>query len=148
MSDYSEKNDRSNLGVIPDSTVHMRPGAGYNKYLSKSDCTLQSKWNGKSVLSIGEVKELWKEIHGAASLREMEANPNKKKIYLHELLINSEVLLPKLQIPERNPELEKRVAALKNYLADKEYQRMTQNVSNSSHHNHNPEDTIGFQSKG
>jgi hypothetical protein len=139
-----DENDRSSLGVIQDGNVQIKLGTCYNTHLKDPDSILKSKWDGKQLLSIGEVKELWKEIHGAESLHEMESTP-RKKVYLHELLIDSELLLPKLEIPKRSPALEQRITALRNLLAEKEYQRMTKNVNFSS--KHNPEDSIGYQSE-
>ncbi|XP_063812213.1 transmembrane protein 199 [Pseudophryne corroboree] len=50
-------------------------------------------------------------------------------IYLHELLEGSEIQLPVVEIPERNPELVARLEKIKAKLANEEYKRITRNVS-------------------
>lgn len=142
MASGRSDNDRSNLGVIQDPLIRLKVGPSFQNHSPNVE---SSKWTGNELLSVGEVKQLWKEIHGAESLKDMEAGP-RRKVYLHEMLIDSSLLLPKLEIPDRDPMLEKRITALRNSLAEKEYQRMTQNVNCSSRHQL-PEDTIGFQSE-
>ncbi|KAK9889949.1 hypothetical protein WA026_008759 [Henosepilachna vigintioctopunctata] len=70
---------------------------------------------------------------------------NEKKVYLHELMENSELLLPEnMEIP-RNPELEKRCKQLRIQLENQKYQNMTKNIDNAR--KRLPEDTIGYQIK-
>ncbi|XP_038615411.1 transmembrane protein 199 isoform X2 [Tachyglossus aculeatus] len=59
-----------------------------------------------------------------AHLRE-EGSP----LYLHELLEGSEIYLPEVAKPPRNPELVARLERIKARLANEEYRRITQNVS-------------------
>lgn len=66
--------------------------------------------------------------------------------FLCDLLIDAEIELPKNEIVERNPELEKRVQRLKAEQANREYNSMTRNVD-SSRRNHEPTESIGYQSE-
>lgn len=50
-------------------------------------------------------------------------------VYLHELLEGSEIHLPAVEIPKRNPELVARLEKIKAKLANEEYQRITKNIS-------------------
>ncbi|XP_071994200.1 transmembrane protein 199 [Engystomops pustulosus] len=52
--------------------------------------------------------------------------------YLHELLDGSEIHLPVVELPERNPELVARLEKIKAKLANEEYKRITQNVTSQS----------------
>ncbi|KAM4046448.1 transmembrane protein 199 [Anomaloglossus baeobatrachus] len=63
-----------------------------------------------------------RELHSL--LRERGSN-----IYLHELLDGSEICLPEVKIPERNPELVARLEKIKAKLANEEYKRITKNVT-------------------
>lgn len=67
---------------------------------------------------------LVKAVHEA--LKQDKTEP----IYLHEMLKGSELHLPEYTPPPRNPELEERIQRLKAEAAEKEYKRMTKNVSN------------------
>ncbi|XP_015277337.1 PREDICTED: transmembrane protein 199 [Gekko japonicus] len=51
------------------------------------------------------------------------------QVYLHELLEGSEIFLPEVKRPPRNPELVARLETLKAKLANEEYKRMTRNVN-------------------
>lgn len=70
---------------------------------------------------------------------------NDTKVYLHDLLENSEVILPKNEEIPRNEELEKRCQKLKAEQQNWEYQNMTKNVD--GFRRRLPEDTIGYQLK-
>ncbi|XP_001368624.1 transmembrane protein 199 [Monodelphis domestica] len=50
-------------------------------------------------------------------------------VFLHELLEGSEIYLPKIVKPPRNPELVARLEKIKVQLANEEYSRITRNVS-------------------
>ncbi|NWS62096.1 TM199 protein, partial [Chunga burmeisteri] len=50
-------------------------------------------------------------------------------LYLHELLEGSEIDLPEVPVPPRNPELVARLERIKAKLANEEYQRMTRNIT-------------------
>ncbi|KAF7244217.1 hypothetical protein EYD10_09522 [Varanus komodoensis] len=50
-------------------------------------------------------------------------------VYLHELLEGSEIFLPEVKKPPRNPELEARLEKIKARLANEEYQQMTRNIN-------------------
>ncbi|XP_077167223.1 vacuolar ATPase assembly protein VMA12 [Paroedura picta] len=51
------------------------------------------------------------------------------QVYLHELLEGSEIFLPEVKKPPRNPELVARLETIKAQLANEEYKRMTKNVN-------------------
>ncbi|KAM7069128.1 transmembrane protein 199 isoform 1-T1 [Molossus nigricans] len=57
-------------------------------------------------------------------LREREST-----LYLHELLEGSEIYLPEVVKPPRNPELVARLEKIKIQLANEEYKRITRNVT-------------------
>ncbi|XP_065503257.1 transmembrane protein 199 [Caloenas nicobarica] len=59
-----------------------------------------------------------------AALREAES-----PLYLHELLEGSEIHLPEVPVPPRNPELVARLERIKAKLANEEYRRMTRNIT-------------------
>ncbi|XP_039613047.1 transmembrane protein 199 isoform X2 [Polypterus senegalus] len=50
-------------------------------------------------------------------------------IHLHELLDDSEIYLPEVRKPSRNPELVARLEKIKAKLANEEYKRITKNVN-------------------
>nr|XP_022911600.1 transmembrane protein 199-like [Onthophagus taurus] len=73
---------------------------------------------------------------------------NKKhdnKIYLHELLETSQIVLPRNNFIPRNPDLEKRCNMLKIQQENMRYKSMTKNVD--SVRNCHPDDSIAFQVK-
>lgn len=70
---------------------------------------------------------------------------NETKVYLHELIEGSEIILPKNQEIPRNPELESRCKKLRAQQQNKNYHDMTKNVDNIR--KKYPEDTLAFQSK-
>ncbi|NXI38311.1 TM199 protein, partial [Galbula dea] len=59
-----------------------------------------------------------------AALREAES-----PLYLCDLLEGSEIHLPEVVVPPRNPELLLRLERIKARLANQEYQRMTRNIT-------------------
>jgi len=136
MADTYE-NDRSNLGIISDPNIKIKPGKKLQEFLNEIPLDDESI-HGNQYLTLSDVKKLWKKVKGADGI------PGRK-VYLHELMNDSELMIPNLVIPERNPELEKRVQALRRILAEKEYQRMVQNVSVGNRFK--AEDTIGHQMK-
>lgn len=54
---------------------------------------------------------------------------NGYPVYLHELLEDSMLYLPKVELPPRNPELVARLEKIKAKLANEEYMRITRNVN-------------------
>ncbi|XP_053941155.1 transmembrane protein 199 isoform X2 [Cuculus canorus] len=65
---------------------------------------------------------LLRELH--AALREAGS-----PLYLFQLLEGSEIHLPPVPVPPRNPELVARLERIKAKLANEEYQRMTRNIT-------------------
>jgi len=136
--------DRSFLGQLNDSNVKITPGDAY--FSCVEELNLDESWQNKSVLSIGDVKELWKLVKSSPPTAASK-NGNKTKVSLHELLEGSELGIPALEVPKRNPELEKRIIELKSRMEEKEYQRMTRNVNTASPYKSTKEDSIGYQMK-
>lgn len=68
---------------------------------------------------------------------------NEKKVYLHELLEHSDIILPKNSEVPRNEELDKRCKRLKAEQENMNYQKMTKDVDNLRRRF--PEDTISYQ---
>lgn len=68
------------------------------------------------------------------------------KIYLHELLDDSDVILPAPRETPRNPELEARIQKLTAQQNAREYEAMTKTIDSAR--KFLPEDTIAYQSKG
>ncbi len=64
--------------------------------------------------------------------------------HFHELMAESVMILPEPQFPPRNPELEARIQKLKVQQAERDYKRMTQNVSGRAAYTEEP---ISNQSK-
>ncbi|XP_044765770.1 transmembrane protein 199 [Coccinella septempunctata] len=74
-----------------------------------------------------------------------ENKQNAEKIYFHELIEGSEMLLPPNQQIPRNPEVEKRCERLRIAQENEKYRNMTKNVD--SVRKKLPEDTLGYQMK-
>ncbi|XP_068010696.1 transmembrane protein 199 [Melanerpes formicivorus] len=70
---------------------------------------------------------LLRRLHTA--LREAES-----PLHLHELLEGSEIHLPAVPVPPRNPELVARLERIKARLANEEYRRMTRNITGQETH--------------
>ncbi|XP_050305324.1 transmembrane protein 199 [Anthonomus grandis grandis] len=85
------------------------------------------------------------DLHWLHAYVQKQNSDNNNKIYLHELLEGSEVVLPKNELIPRNKELEKRCQKLKAEQQNREYANMTKNVDNFR--KTLPEDTIGYQIK-
>lgn len=68
-----------------------------------------------------------------------------EKVYLHNLLDISDVILPSPEVTARNPELEARMKKLRAQQNTRKYQAMTKNVD--SVRKFLPEDSIAYQSK-
>ncbi|KAL5015669.1 hypothetical protein ScPMuIL_005258 [Solemya velum] len=54
--------------------------------------------------------------------------PGGKKVHLHEMIEGSDLVLPKTEVPPRNPELEARVQKLTAELQNKHYREITKDV--------------------
>ncbi|XP_017346174.1 transmembrane protein 199 [Ictalurus punctatus] len=61
---------------------------------------------------------------------------NGYPVYLHELLEDSMLHLPKVEPPPRNPQLVARLEKIKAKLANEEYRRITRNVNPQEINNH------------
>jgi len=140
----SDDDDRSSLGQLNDPNIKIIPGKAFH---SEEEFGLEQSWKDKTALSIEDIKKIRKLLDDNYNLTKKEGK-DSKKLYLNELLSGSKIILPSLEIPKRDPVLEKRITQLKRKLEEKEYKRMTSNVNNySSQHQALPEDSIGFQMK-
>ncbi|XP_070591639.1 transmembrane protein 199 isoform X2 [Erythrolamprus reginae] len=63
------------------------------------------------------------------ALREEVAPEAGSPVYLHDLLEGSEIVLPEVTEPPRNPELVARLEKIKARLANEEYKQMTRNIN-------------------
>jgi hypothetical protein len=127
--------DRSKLGVILDPSIQVKASTKLQEYLnSHKDLQIQS---AKS-LTILQLKSIQNSIR-------QDLKEGKRTLSLTALLSDSEIILPKLEVPERDPKLDQRVNRLKYELAEKEYKKMTKNVNFTTRFN--PEDSIGAELK-
>lgn len=93
----------------------------------------------KLILHLNDLKWL-----NALLVEKRKLNDNNPE-YLHVLLEDATLLLPKNEIQERNPELEARCVRLRQEQNARVYNAMTRNVDSSRRQI--PDDTIAFQSK-
>lgn len=85
------------------------------------------------------------DLHWLYNYLQKNNKKSEKKVYLHELIEGSEIILPKNQEVPRNPELESRCKTLRAQQQNRAYHEMTKNVDNVR--KKYPEDTLAFQSK-
>ncbi|XP_053562183.1 transmembrane protein 199 [Bombina bombina] len=97
--------------------------------------TLREQLSGLKPSAKAEAEEALNNGPGAIVsfnlLRELHQVLREKvsPVYLHELLEDSEVYLPEVKIPERNPQLVARLEKIKANLANEEYKKITRNIS-------------------
>lgn len=122
----------------------------YKEKINKDD-SFETDKNKETVLNNLEndkLKDFYLELNDLDFVLEhiMQHNSSSKdKIYLHELLAKSVIILPKNEIIKRNPILEARCEKLRAEQEARHYRSMTKNVDNRR--KHEPEDTIAYQSK-
>lgn len=85
------------------------------------------------------------DLHWLFQYIQTENEHSQDKVYLHELMEGSYVVLPENSKIPRNAELEKRCEKLRASQQNLEYSNMTKNVD--SIRKRHPEDTISYQSK-
>lgn len=100
----------------------------------------QQKQKIKSSLTLNLNDIKWLNVQ----LKEKRSKDETFKVYLHELIEESQLVLPKNEIIERNPELEARCQKLKMQQDARMYRNMTRNVDSTKRYH--AEDTIAFQS--
>lgn len=142
------------LEPIEDKSVKIKPNARLLHFIQNNVKTLDNAPPGivqlkaaksdnkdidKALLRLEDVRWLMK------FLEEYRKNSKSKKVYLHELLQNVDVILPLPKVTPRNPELEARIQKLMAEQSAKEYEAMTKNI-NSTRRGY-PEDTISYQIK-
>ncbi|XP_055616496.1 transmembrane protein 199 [Toxorhynchites rutilus septentrionalis] len=104
----------------------------------RSEMFVKSKDSNTLTLSLVDLKLLFRAL--SIARKEDETTP-----YLHELMKDSEIILPENEILQRNPILEARCQKLRKEQEAKEYQAMTRDVDNVR--KLAPQDTISFQMK-
>lgn len=110
-----------------------------NETLGESTPKTKSTAINTKLLSLQDLHWLYSYIQGE------NVNNTDEKVYLHELMEGSEIILPKNEEIPRSEELDKRCQRLKAEQQNREYQDMTKNVDNLRRKL--PEDTIGYQMK-
>ncbi|KAJ8984521.1 hypothetical protein NQ317_010992 [Molorchus minor] len=85
------------------------------------------------------------DLHWLYGYIQKDNSQNDNKIYLHELLEGSEIILPKNKEIPRSEELEKRCRQLKAQQENQSYYKMTKHVDMSR--KRLPEDSFGYQVK-
>ncbi|EEB20463.1 conserved hypothetical protein [Pediculus humanus corporis] len=90
-----------------------------------------------------KIEEMIKENYSNFDREEVKNEMGKNLPYLHELMKGSDVILPKNEVVERNPDLLKRIEKLKKEQEEREYKAMTQNVNLDK--KHFPEDSVSYQ---
>ena len=114
------------------------------KLNSKVDITKLPLYNEAIILDSDKLLNL-QDLHWLYSYMQKDNEDKSEKVYLHNILEGSEIVLPKNSEIPRNAELEKRCERLRASQQNREYNSMTKNVDNVRRKH--PEDTISFQSK-
>nr|CAH7733804.1 unnamed protein product [Callosobruchus chinensis] len=110
----------------------------HNDYLSNFSVKAGPIDDKEKLLSLQDIYWLYEHIQN-------ENKSQEEKIYLHELLEGSQIILPKNKLIPRSKELEKRCQKLKAEQDNRVYHEMTKNVDNVK--KRYPEDSIGYQLK-
>lgn len=128
-------------GKIIDSLKKTRRASedNYDSIESPEEQPEQTPHKSEEFLEILDLK--WLYLH-LIKLRESSDDPVP---WLHELLAESEVILPENEYQERNPVLEARCQRLRKEQEQRLYNQMTKNVDNVR--KQNPDESIGSQSK-
>lgn len=134
LSDESDSNDTEEDDIL---TLDNTPKS--KNQLKRYKEQQKQKRRAKLSINLNDLK--W--LH--SYLIDKRTNDKNCEIYLHELLEDSKLILPKNEIVERNPELEARCVKLRLQQDARRYRAMTKNVDSTK--KHVPEDTIAYQSK-
>nr|XP_020659198.1 transmembrane protein 199 [Pogona vitticeps] len=103
----------------------LRPGEPLRRLLSGSELPEELRGELEAALAESDPRlpfALVRRLHRA--LREAGS-----EMYLHELLEGSEIFLPEVKKPPRNPELVARLEKIKARLANEEYKQITRNIT-------------------
>lgn len=136
----TESDSESESDEETDEEIETLDSKPKNKHETKK---LKEKQTAKlkSTLTI-DLKDL-KWLNKA--IKDRRDSDDKFNLYLHELVETSKLILPKNEIIERNPVLEKRCVKLRLQQEQREYNAMTKNVDNARRDI--PEDSIASQSE-
>lgn len=136
-TDCSE--ELSSSGTDDDDIVTIDHTPKSKNQVKRNKEQQKQKKRAKLTITLNDLK--WLHI----CLTEKRNVDSNCKIYLHELLEDSKLILPQNEIIERNPELEARCVKLRLEQDARRYRAMTKNVDTTK--KHVPEDTIAYQSK-
>ncbi|CAH1974439.1 unnamed protein product [Acanthoscelides obtectus] len=116
------------------------------KFISKSHSDYFSNLTNNTA-EIGDTEKLLslQDIYWLYEHLQEKNKVQDEKIYLHELMEGSQIILPKNALIPRSEELEKRCQKLKAEQDNRLYHEMTKHVDNVK--KTYPEDTIGYQLK-
>jgi len=121
------------VGYIKDPTVRVIPSTKFEEYLNKIEYNdsmpeMLKRFKKKDTddenkyLIIDDLKWLLKYLEGTDN--------ENHTVYLHELLEDSDVVLPDNEVIKRNPQLEARCERLRKNQMNRDYRAMTKNVDN------------------
>lgn len=112
---------------------------------SKADILTKLPLKTSFSVSSGEKLLSLSDLHWLYQYLQKENVGSDHKVYLHELIEGSDIILPKNQEVPRNQELEKRCRRLKTEQENKSYHLMTKNVDSTKRKL--PEDSYGYHGK-
>lgn len=136
----SDDDDDTENDVDDEDIENLDSGKPLSKNQAKK-LKEKQKLRAKSQLTINLNDLKWLNM---VLIEKRKAN-DQFNVYLHELMVESKLILPKNDIQERNPELEARCVRLRLEQDARMYNAMTKNVDTSR--KHMPEDTVAYQSK-
>ena len=115
-----------------DPEIRIKPSENLlhfiQNYLDEDCPKIPENFVNKKIETLSILDVTW--IQNYMSQKDSELRKNWPQFkYFHELMEESTVILPEPQIPPRNPDLEARIQRLKVQQAERDYKRMTQNVS-------------------
>ncbi|EZA50077.1 hypothetical protein DMN91_005796 [Ooceraea biroi] len=142
------------LESIADPTIRIKPSSKMINFISCNARDSDAPANIRSLYKSKRSKEEKIAKSAALTLADLRwlndflikyRKTATKRIYLHELLVDSDVILPAPRETPRNPELEARIQKLTAQQNAREYQAMTKSID--SVRKFLPEDTIAYQMK-
>ena len=128
-----------------DPEIRFRPSKDLlhfvRNYVDKDDSKVPKNLLSNETFSIGDVT--WIQNYMSKHRDELKKSWPEFR-HFHQLMAESVMILPEPQFPPRNPDLEARIQKLKVQQAERDYKRMTQNVSGRAAYTEEP---ISNQSK-
>lgn len=134
--DEEDENSSSDIESLPIDEANPTKTISKNK-ARQNRAKQRQKQLSKLTLNLNDLKWLHRYL-----LEKRKSDPTT--CYLHELIDESQLILPKNELIPRNPVLEERIQRLKRQQDERNYRAMTKNVDCTR--SNIPEDTIAFQS--